>query len=1233
MININNLKSLLHRIGFIESNGIFTKQYPNFNYAEIKVDFKNQKIKYPESHGLKVWDETSSGNFSHPENFVVLECITRLLDKGYRPEHIQLEKRWKVGHGASGGKGDICVSNECGDQMLMIIECKTAGKEYNEELKKIRFNGGQLFSYFQQERSTQWLVLYCSDFIGEDVIFENTIIKTHDDANILKMAEKDKSQQTYLKANTVEELYEVWNETYQRATYDNLIFGIDSSAYKIGVKPLKKQDLRDFTPNDKIFNRFEEILRHNNVSDKENAFNRLVALFICKLVDEIKKNDLDEVEFQYKVGTDTYESLQDRLQRLHKIGMEEFMQEKINYVDDDYAERLFKNLSPIKREKAIEELRNTIKILKYYTNNDFTFKDVHNEELFYQNGKILVEVVQLFEKYRIVYSAKHQFLGDLFEQLLNRGFKQNEGQFFTPTPITRFIWDCLPLEKIIRQPNGYKLPKVIDYACGAGHFLTEGVEAINNYFKSNNYLQLVSDNKWVEEHIFGIEKDYRLARVAKVCLHMNGAGKGRIIFGDGLEQYIEKGIENGTFDILVANPPYSVEAFKSHLKLKNNDFEILQIITNTGSEIETLFVERTSQLLKPQGIAAVVLPRSILSKDNGSNITARELILKNFYLRAITEFGSKTFGETPTDTVVLFLEKYNEPPKRKEQLKDSVQAILSNQISSEWEDKLIFEEYLKRINVQEDDYKLFLSKQLSFEQLLKIEYFKGYVTAFKNSPHLRDLKKKKYYKELTTEEQQKLELESYYKQQFDSEKEKIYYFGFIYQQNVLIVSSPSDTDKQKDFLGYGWSKRKGNEGIQINNPGGLLYNNEDRYATNTLASAIRLSFNEIQKIIPELEEFYTYARFQDMIEFGRPTFNKTIKTSVDKKNIVRSKYPLERLEQLLTPIKGNQTKIPKEEIKENGNIPVITQDSASLIAGYTDCNKPIKDIPLIVFGDHNCSYKYIDFEFVRGADGTQLIKTNTKVNLKYLYNYLLTIELENQGKYERHYKYLKETMIPVPPTEIQEKIINKCQEIEEIYNTTRMEIEDYKNKIQQIFETLQVIDGGGGKILRLSDKDIFEISIGRRVLASEVNPKYEIPVYSANVFEPFGMINKSLLNEFSNDSVVWGIDGDWMVNVIPANNPFYPTDHCGVIRIKTHDILPKYFAFLLEKEGQRAGFKRSYRASIDRIEGLSITSAPIEAQKEAIRKVEEYEVKIKKAQELMQKCINRKKDIINSYLM
>lgn len=161
---------------------------------------------------------------------------------------------------------------------------------------------------------------------------------------------------------------------------------------------------------------------------------------------------------------------------------------------------------------------------------------------------------------------------------------------------------------------------------------------------------------------------------------------------------------------------------------------------------------------------------------------------------------------------------------------------------------------------------------------------------------------------------------------------------------------------------------------------------------------------------------------------------------------------------------------------------------------------------------------------------------------------------------------------------------------------------------------------------------MFDISIGKRVLNSEVNPNFNIPVYSANVFEPFGMINHLLIEDFSNDSVVWGIDGDWMVNVIPANKPFYPTDHCGVLRIKTKDILPKYMAHLLEKEGKKIGFNRSYRASIDRIESLSVKVAPIDEQIKAISEIEQYEAQITSAKAVMAGCAERKKQILEKYL-
>ena len=836
MIRKENLEEMLKVIGYVRDahKKIYEKRYADFDCV-IEVDFTGSgSIRYPEDKGMKITRKTTC-NFSDPENFVVLECITRLMDKGYRPEHIELEREWTLGHEKKSGFADILVKDEDG-KTLFIIECKTDGAEYKKEYNNTLADGGQVFSYWQQERSCKWLALYASNFDGKKVSYTTDSVDCSDDANILLAAKKDSSIRLYKYAHTVEELYSAWNETYEKRLCGDVIFREDSQAYNIGVKTRQKKDLVDFTPDDKIVNRFEEILRHNNVSDKENAFNRLIALFICKLVDESTKGEDDEVEFQYKQGTDTYETLQDRLQRLHRDGMEKFMREEIYYVPADYPEWLFSTYTGAKRKKAIEDLQNTIRILKFYSNNDFAFKDVHNEELFYQNGKILVEMVQLFEKYRIVYPSKHQFLGDLFEQLLNKGFKQNEGQFFTPMPITRFIWDSLPIERMIKSERGTVYPKVIDYACGAGHFLTEAIEAINHFVHSDG------NNAWARDHIYGIEKDYRLARVAKISLFMNGAGEGNIIFGDGLENAPEKGIENGAFDILVANPPYSVKDFKQHLQLKNNSFTLLDSIGLNGGEIETLFVERIGQLLKPQGIAAVILPSSILSNDSASYTGAREQFLKNFYIRAIVAFGSKTFGATGTNTVVMFLEKFNEPPKQIDLSADSVSAIFDGDELADWRDKEILEAYTAQIEVDDETYEKFLNKSYSIEDMNDIEYFKMYVSAFASSPEAGRLTKTKTYQKMSADEQERIYLQKFYEYAHAIESEKVFYFSLVYKQTTVIITAPSDNKEQKEFLGYDWSNRKGNEGIQIITPGGKMYDNEDRAAKGTLASAIKLSF-------------------------------------------------------------------------------------------------------------------------------------------------------------------------------------------------------------------------------------------------------------------------------------------------------------------------------------------------------------------------------------------------------
>ena len=166
MINKGNFQSVLSKLGFTKKKGsnVWSKSFPS-RKCKLEVDFEHERLVYPKE--LTVYDETTS-NFGHPENFVVFECVHRLLEKGYRPEHIELEKRWTLGHEQKSGKADICVYKTKTDEeqkMLFIIECKTAGREYQGAKKTLIEDGGQLFSYWQQERGTEWVSLYASDFV------------------------------------------------------------------------------------------------------------------------------------------------------------------------------------------------------------------------------------------------------------------------------------------------------------------------------------------------------------------------------------------------------------------------------------------------------------------------------------------------------------------------------------------------------------------------------------------------------------------------------------------------------------------------------------------------------------------------------------------------------------------------------------------------------------------------------------------------------------------------------------------------------------------------------------------------------------------------------------------------------------------------------------------------------------------------------------------------------------
>ena len=121
-------------------------------------------------------------------------------------------------------------------------------------------------------------------------------------------------------------------------------------------------------------------------------------------------------------------------------------------------------------------------------------------------------------------------------------------------------------------------------------------------------------------------------------------------------------------------------------------------------------------------------------------------------------------------------------------------------------------------------------------------------------------------------------------------------------------------------------------------------------------------------------------------------------------------------------------KLPTNEYNQSGLTAIIDQGQ-EFIAGYSDETEgAFTDVPAIIFGDHTRVFKYVDFPFFLGADGVKVLKANQEINYKYLYYYFLQAKFPNTG-YARHFKWLKELQIPLPPLETQKNIaavLDKC---------------------------------------------------------------------------------------------------------------------------------------------------------------------------------------------------------------
>lgn len=900
-----DIKKHITALGFVPkngTNGIYHKTY--VDYA-IEIDFERQNINYGNSI---IAESRTTQNFSQPENFVVLECVDRLLLKGYKPQNIILEKTWPSGHGTS-GRLDICVNREDGTP-YMLIECKTYGKEYNKESTKIHKDGGQLFTYFQLSGSkADVIMLYASELKGDKYIYVNEIIKIEDD----------------YRNGDVKDIYEKWN----KLTKDNGIFDSWVQPYNFQSKALTKEQLKEIKAEDSsfIFNRFLEILRHNVVSDKGNAFNKIFTLFLCKVYDETTTGEGEELKFQWLEGRDNHVDFQLRLTDLYSKGMKKFLDRTVSDFNNEDFDKRCANLNEDTKQYLLKEVNK----LRLEKNNEFAIKEVYDNASFEENAKVVKEVVELIQGYRIRYNKRQQYLSDFFELLLTTGLKQEAGQYFTPVPIAQFIIKSLPLDSIMAEKlsrkDGEILPYMIDYAAGSGHFITEFMHEIQdtiNVCDTSKYIEETRKHlinwqnchfDWATDYVYGIEKDYRLVKVGKVGCYLHGDGLANVILSDGLANFcnnkeykgkLRKRVNDGQkdnqqFDIVLSNPPYSVSSFRQTTRdyYTEQDFELYNSLTDNSSEIECLFVERTKQLLKDGGVAGVILPSSILS-NSGIYTKAREIILQYFDIVAIAELGSNTFMATNTNTVVMFLRR-----------RDNYFAI-NTKVAVDTYFRTLNDVTINGIETPALKYVAYVWEGLDYAD---------YVTLLQKSPN-----DKVKAHEVYIEYRKKLSSKSGVKileEILSIEAEKLLYFILAYPQKVVIVKS-GEKDVEKRFLGYEFSNRRGNEGIHAIQRGKNIdecthlfdahrYDNPEK-ASTYIYKAFK---GDITSPIAEaMQSHVSRVSLIDMLTFERDSFEKNISLTAKKKVLIGSKYNQLKLIDLSILLKrGKSAKYGKSKIQ------------------------------------------------------------------------------------------------------------------------------------------------------------------------------------------------------------------------------------------------------------------------------------------------------------------------------
>lgn len=323
--------------------------------------------------------------------------------------------------------------------------------------------------------------------------------------------------------------------------------------------------------------------------------------------------------------------------------------------------------------------------------------------------------------------------GLAFQSFMGDFFRGDFGQYFTPDAIVDFIVNSIGVDK-----NW----KILDTSCGSGGFLLHALKKVREE-ADDIFRDEVGSSSWkyywhefAEKHLFGIEINEQISRVAKMNMIIHDDGHTNIVTNDGLKNNYSIEIENrnihfqdGTFDLIMTNPPFGsvikadevpyyqeYELFQKNLGISETKDRIADDNNKnkwrTSQNTEVLFLERCYRYLNEEnGYIAIVIPDGILT--NSSSQYVRDWLIEHFRILAIVSLPQHTFSHVKAGvkSSVLFLKKYPKATtKRFEQSLLDIKAIVRNEkgLDKDQRTKRILDLYKESIFSFSDDYEVLM---------------------------------------------------------------------------------------------------------------------------------------------------------------------------------------------------------------------------------------------------------------------------------------------------------------------------------------------------------------------------------------------------------------------------------------------------------------------------------------------------------------------------------------------